>query len=169
VRISIREAAPAYLEEVREFLEERGMRPVARLGELLDPLDDAALLAEDRGADLLGVLTYRIAGSGCEVTALYAAHAGRGIGSALIDAVADAAREAGCDRLWLVTTNDNVDALRFYQRRGFRLAELHAGAIDRSRATLKPSIPEIGDHGIPIRDELVMERSLSPGTSRSSK
>ena len=71
-----------------------------------------------------------------------------------------AAREAGCRRLWLVTTNDNVDALRFYQRRGFRLTELQAGAVDVSRATLKPSIPEVGDHGIPIRDELVLERSL---------
>ena len=59
-----------------------------------------------------------------------------------------------------MTTNDNVDALRFYQRRGFRLAELPAGAVDRSRESLKPSIPEVGDHGIPLRDELVLERAL---------
>ena len=71
------------------------------------------------------------------------------MGTALIETVL---AETGCRRLWLITTNDNTDALRFYQRRGFRLAELHPGAVDRSRATLKPEIPVIGDHGIPIRD-----------------
>jgi hypothetical protein len=70
------------------------------------------------------------------------------------------ARDAGCTRLWLITTNDNVDALRFYQRRGFRLAALHAGAVDRSRTRLKPEIPEIGDHGIPLRDEIELELDL---------
>lgn len=60
----------------------------------------------------------------------------------------------------MITTNDNLDALRFYQRRGFRLVALHAGAVDAARATLKPSIAEVGDHGIPIRDELVLEREL---------
>jgi hypothetical protein len=60
----------------------------------------------------------------------------------------------------LITTNDNVDALRFYQRRGFRIVAVHPGAVDVSRRELKPQISEIGDYGIPIRDELVLERSL---------
>ena len=135
------------------------MRYVARLGELRDPVADEALLAED-GGDLVGVLTYRVDGRECEVSTLYTATFWHGIGTALIDAVVDAARAAGCDRLWLVTTNDNVDALRFYQRRSFRLAELLVGAVDASRAKLKPSIPVVGDHGIPIRDELVLGRRL---------
>lgn len=59
----------------------------------------------------------------------------------------------------VVTTNDNMRALRFYQRRGFRLVALHAGAIERSRA-LKPEIPATGDHGIPLRDELLLARDL---------
>ena len=109
----------------------------------------------------MGVLTYRIDGMQCEVSALYTATSWQGTGSALIDAAVQRARTAGCRRLWLVTTNDNVDALRFYQRRGFRLAELHAGAVDDSRARLKPSISETGEHGIPIHDELVLERILS--------
>jgi hypothetical protein len=70
------------------------------------------------------------------------------------------ARRAGCSRFWLITTNDNVDALRFYQRRGFRLAALHSGAVDDSRARLKPEIPEVGDHGIPIRDEIELEQEI---------
>ena len=60
----------------------------------------------------------------------------------------------------MITTNDNVDALRFCRRRGFRLAELRAGAVDDSRAQLNPEIPAIGDHGIPLRDEIELERNL---------
>ena len=158
--IPVRGALPSDRARIATFLDERGMRYAARLGELRDPAADEALLAEDVDSALIGVLTFQTAGRDREISALYAAESRRGIGSALLEAVVDAARQAGCDRLWLVTTNDNVDALRFYQRRGFRLAELHVGAVDASRATLKPSIPEIGDHGIPLRDELVLERRL---------
>ena len=82
-----------------------------------------------------------------------------GTGSALVAALVEIARAAGCTRLWLVTTNDNVDALRFYQRRGFHLAQLRAGAVVESRA-LKPQIPEVGAHGIELRDELELEMDL---------
>ena len=72
--------------------------------------------------------------------------------------VADAARE-GAKRLWLVTTNDNLDALRFYQRRGWRLSAVYPGSVVESRK-IKPSIPEIGAYGIPIRDEIELEYPL---------
>ena len=71
----------------------------------------------------------------------------------------EAARSHGCSRLWLITTNDNLDALRFYQRRGMRIAAVHAGAIEVSRA-LKPSISMTGAYGIEIRDELELEKAL---------
>jgi len=87
---------------------------------------------------------------------------GQGVGTALIAAVAEAARASGCLRLWLVTTNDNVDALRFYQKRGFRLAALYPDAIAESRK-LKPKIPPIGAHGIPIRDEIELVMRLGNG------
>jgi hypothetical protein len=64
----------------------------------------------------------------------------------------------GCARLWVITTNDNVDALRFYQRRGFRLAAVHRGAVDDSRSRLKPEIPVTGAYGIPLRDEIELEK-----------
>jgi len=67
---------------------------------------------------------------------------------------------SSCARLWVLTTNDNLDALRFYQRRGFRLARLRAGAVDDARRTLKPEIPVAGDHGIRIRDELILEKEV---------
>jgi hypothetical protein len=67
---------------------------------------------------------------------------------------------AGCRHYWVVTTNDNVDALRFYQRRGFRLTTIRCGAVDQSRRTLKPQIPVIGDYGIPLRDEIELAQDL---------
>jgi hypothetical protein len=63
-----------------------------------------------------------------------------------------------------VTTNDNLDALRFYQRRGFRLTALRAGAVDRTRASLKPRIGTLGEHGIPLRNELELELVLESGS-----
>jgi GNAT superfamily N-acetyltransferase len=123
------------------------------------PLDHAMLVAE-RDGRLVGVLTYVVRGAECEVLTLHADERRKGVGSALIAEVTGIARRAGCTRLWLITTNDNVDALRFYQRRGFRLAALHPGAVDIIRRRLKAEISEVGDHGIPIRDELELEQEL---------
>lgn len=160
--VTVRGVGTGDRERVAAVLDGWGMRPVARLGELYDPADDPAVIAVDAEGEVVGVATYRIDGDACELGTLFTIEGwrGSGIGTDLVEAVVDVARDAGCRRLWLVTTNDNVDALRFYQRRGFRLAELHVGAVDRSRATLKPRIPRIGDHGIPIRDELVLDRQL---------
>ena len=108
----------------------------------------------------IGLITHLIQGDMCEVMTLNSLSEGRGVGTALIEAVASMASLVGCRRLRVVTTNDNLDALRFYQRRGFRLVELRAGAVEESRATLKPEISELGAFGIPIRDELELERTL---------
>ena len=106
-----------------------------------------------------GLATYRIEGEECEIVTLDSRAERRGLGSALLEAVRQAAQAAGCRRLWLITTNDNTRALRFYQRRGLEIAALHRGAIAESRR-LKPGIPEIGEDGIPIRDEIELELRL---------
>jgi GNAT superfamily N-acetyltransferase len=111
------------------------------------------------GGERVGLATYDMRGTQCELVTLDALLTWRGIGTTLLAAVEDQARAAGCTRLWLITTNDNVDALRFYQRRGFRLAALHANAIEESRR-LKPSIPAVGHFGIPITDEIELEKRL---------
>ena len=80
---------------------------------------------------------------------------GRGYGSRLLDAVSRVAREAGCSRLWLITTNDNDRAIGFYLAHGFEVVEVREGAIDASRK-LKPSIPLVNELGVPIRDEIEM-------------
>ena len=149
---------------VEEFLRERVSLRVARRGELVDALDHPAVLAWSSGR-LVGVATYVVDGDDCEVLTLHAASRLTGTGTALLSSVQDIAREAGCARLWLVTTNDNVEAIRFYQRRGFRLTALRPGAVDSSRQSLKPEIPSSGFFGIPLRDELELELVITGPTS----
>jgi ribosomal protein S18 acetylase RimI-like enzyme len=112
-----------------------------------------------RGNTPVGLATYCVEGDACEITSLDSLIEGAGIGSALIGAVKEAASIAGCRRLWLITTNDNTHALRFYQRRGFVLAALHRNALEESRR-LKPEIPLLGMDGIPLRDEIELEMVL---------
>jgi GNAT superfamily N-acetyltransferase len=133
-----------------------GGRLQARRGELIDALDRPGLVAE-AGGTLIGLLTYDPQPVECELVAIVAAVRGRGIGSALVAALRDRVRDRP---IWVVTTNDNLDALRFYQRRGFRLRTLRAGAVDAARRTIKPAIPQIGANGIPLRDEI--ELALPP-------
>ncbi|MHC5031597.1 MAG: GNAT family N-acetyltransferase [Planctomycetota bacterium] len=111
------------------------------------------------GGERVGLATYDVRDGQCELVTLDALLQWRGIGTALLAAVEEHARAAGCARLWLITTNDNVDALRFYQRRGFGLAAVHPGAIRESRR-LKPSIPAVGHYGIPLTDEIELEKAL---------
>ena len=104
----------------------------------------------------VGVLTYRIQGAECELVTLDSWQENSGVGTNLVEAVKRTAFEAGCDRLWLITTNDNLHALGFYQKRGFHLVALRPDAMAAARK-IKPSIPEIGRHGIPLRDEIELE------------
>ena len=153
-----REAADQAAAE--EFLARHSSLRVARLGELIRPLDHPALVAGAAGGRLVGMLTYVPTQDWrqCEILTLHAGEQWRGAGTALIEAAGQLARRQGCTGLWVITTNDNVDALRFYQRRGFCLVRVHRGAVDRSRASLKPEIPPIGAYGIPLRDEIELER-----------
>jgi ribosomal protein S18 acetylase RimI-like enzyme len=135
---------------------ELGGRHQARRGELVDVLDLPGLVAE-RGGVRLGLLMYRPAHGGAELEAIATGEPHAGVGTALVEAIRR--QLAGQGRLWLVTTNDNLDALRFYQRRGFTLVALRPGAVVVGRE-LKSSIPAVGAYGIPLRDELELELSL---------
>ena len=149
---------------VSAFLDRHHSMRVARLDKLERPLDHPAILAPNRGV-LAGVLTYIVDGATMEILTLHTQEQWMGCGTSLLRAAERTAADAHCQRLFLITTNDNVDALRFYQRRGFRLARLRPGAVDESRRTLKPEIPTTGDHGIPLRDELELEMQLTDASS----
>ena len=104
------------------------------------------------GDTLVGYALYEIAQGQCELLVLQSMVENTGVGTALINAVIDVARAAGCVRVWLITTNDNLHAIRFYQRFGFELDAVRIGAIAESRK-LKPSIPLTGCDDIPIKHE----------------
>ncbi|OGO20361.1 MAG: GNAT family N-acetyltransferase [Chloroflexi bacterium RBG_16_48_8] len=107
----------------------------------------------------VGLITYHIRGHECEIVTLDSLSPSIGIGTSLIREVRKIARDAGCRRLWLITTNDNVQALRFYQKRGFVLVAIHRNAVEGARK-IKPEIPMVNEEGIPIRDEIELEMIL---------
>jgi ADP-ribose pyrophosphatase len=146
----------------RSFLQERWGLPVITRGKAYDPTAYPGFIAKDRGGLPQGLVTYRIEAGECEILSLDSLSGGYGIG--LVKTVKLAALEAGCWRLWLITTNDNLSAMRFYQKVGFQMAAVHRNALAVSRQ-LKPSLPLIGEDGLPLRDEVEFEmilRELAP-------
>lgn len=111
------------------------------------------------GSELAGMLTYHIESDQCEIVTLDALRENTGAGSALIAHAARFAKEQGCARLWLITTNDNAHAIRFYQKRGMDMVAVHRHAMDEARR-LKPEIPPLGNDGIPMRHEVEFELLL---------
>ena len=156
---AVRELVPADRPWVGRLLADRwGAKEVVSRGRLHDASELPGFGAFD-GDRPVGLATYAIEGDSCECVTFDSIAEGAGVGTALLGAVAAAARAAGCGRLWLITTNDNLPALRFYQNHGFRLVAVHREALAESRK-LKPSIPLIGRDGIPLRDELELELQL---------
>jgi len=107
----------------------------------------------------VGAATYNLETDGCELMSINASVEGLGVGSALIATVEQVAKMAGVGHIWLITSNDNLDALRFYQRRGYRITAVYPSAIDEARK-LKPTIPQVGFYEIPIHDELELKKYL---------
>ena len=140
------------------ILERWGDTVVVGRGEVWIPAELPGFAAFE-GDHCTGLVTYKIDGEACEIVTIDALEESKGIGTALLEAVVAVAREAGCTRVQLLTTNNNLRALAFYQKRGFRLVGLIPGAIDEERS-LKPSIPEFDSAGLPIRDELHLELPL---------
>lgn len=112
-----------------------------------------------RSAERIGLLTYRVAGEEIEVVSLNSLVERIGVGTALMRTAEQVGRGLRCRRLWLITTNDNLPALRFYQRRGLMLAALYPNALEQSRR-LKPEIPLVGLDDLPLRDEIELEIGL---------
>ena len=135
---------------------------VAARGKLYDTRTHPGFTAVE-GEEILGYILYHIADSNCEITVLESLCENQGIGSALVNAVIQEAKNLDCRRVWLITTNDNTRAIRFYQRRGFALRAVYINALEEARK-LKPQIPLTGDDGIPIAHEFEFEKRLqNPG------
>ncbi|MCY4062528.1 MAG: GNAT family N-acetyltransferase [Chloroflexi bacterium] len=114
---------------------------------------------DEAKAENIGLITVHIGERDCEITTLDSLDESMGVGSALVEAVEEWAREVGIKRLWLVTTNDNLEALKFWQKRGYELVSVHRNAIADARR-IKPQIPITGLNGITIRDEIELEKII---------
>jgi len=112
-----------------------------------------------RDEEEVGLVTYAIDGDECQIVTHNSMHGHGGIGSCLLAEVRRVARENGCKRIWLVATNDNTNALRFYQRRDFEVVALHRDSMREARA-LQHDIPDRGHADIPIRHEFELEFRL---------
>ena len=154
--MEVRRLTPEDLPWLRQFwVEHWGDAVMITRGNTHLPEHLQGFVIED-GNEWIGLLTFFIKDSECEVTSLDSLREGQGIGSKLIRSVINEARKQNCKRLFLLTTNDNMNALRFYQKRGFELVALYRGAVNETRK-MKPSIPLTGFDDIPLRDEIELE------------
>lgn len=109
---------------------------------------------------ILGLLTYTIHEDALEVISLDSMKEGHGIGSKLMQEVEQFAKQRGIHKITLITTNDNLNALKFYQKRGYRIVKVIQDAVAKARE-IKPSIPLIGNDEIPLTDELELVKHLT--------
>jgi 2-oxo-4-hydroxy-4-carboxy--5-ureidoimidazoline (OHCU) decarboxylase/N-acetylglutamate synthase-like GNAT family acetyltransferase len=165
VAIEIRDFEPGDHDWARRLIghHQGGDHRVARLGQLLDPLEQEGIVAELDGRPV-GLLTVHEGDRGLEVLTLHSETRGVGAGTRLLETALRVAAASEAPRLWLVTTNDNLDAIGWYLRRGMTVAKVHEGAVDRDRATLKPGLAERNpDNDIPMRDLVELELPLADG------
>jgi len=156
---NLRRLTPADLPRLRQFLIEHwGGEEIIARGIIYYPGQLDGFVVEDEN-EWVGLVTFFIKDDECEVTSLDSLREGKGIGTRLIDKAIEEARTGNCKRLFLITTNDNLHALGFYQKRGFEIVAVYRGAVNESRK-IKPGIPLVGMDGIPLRDEIELEMLL---------
>lgn len=148
-------------DEVARFIEKHWRSPVVMShGRAFYPHKEEGII-ERRGGEIVGLVTYHIEDGAMEILTLNSTLEGSGIGSSLVITAIDAARHMGCRRVWFTTTNDNLKSIGFNQRLGFRMVAIHLGVVDEARR-VKPQIPEHGERGVRIQDEIVMELGVEP-------
>jgi GNAT superfamily N-acetyltransferase len=122
-----------------------------------DELDGLAVFGDND--EIIGLLTYVNRGEEWEIISLDSIIENKGVGSLLLESFEKKVKEEGGTIIKLVTTNDNLRALQFYQKRGYVIAGILVNAVEKAR-TIKPQIPLIAENGIPIRDEIILQKEL---------
>lgn len=153
---------------INDFIREHWFTTdMAIRGKLVDLTRAEGFVACEDGR-IVGLVTYFVTGGVCEITSLDSLAGRRGIGTALVGKVVEAAKGRGCFKIVLITTNDNLNAMRFYQKRGFDMTHLYRNALDAARM-LKPEIPLVGSEGIPLKHEIEFELDLKSPTHTRDK
>lgn len=150
-----------YREMVTSFIKERWFTTEMVIrGNIIDMTRVQGIIAMDEKENILGLITYMIKDLICEITSLDSLKGNRGTGIALVREMIRVAEEEECEKIIVVTTNDNINALRFYQKRGFDMVRIYHNALDISRS-LKPEIPLVGENDIPLKHEIEFELLLN--------
>ncbi len=150
----------SYISHDAQWLEELmnkdwGGLPLVIRGEKYYPPQLDGIIAENEKG-VAGFLFFDIRGKDCEIIVFEVFDKFKGTGTILLDKLKDIAKERHCSRIYLMTTNDNLDALRFYQKRGLHICGVHVDSVKISRK-IKPTIGMVGDYDIPVRDEIDLE------------
>jgi len=157
--MNIRRIMPEDRPSLRQFwVEHWGADFMVVHGRIFRPEQLNGFVVEEHD-EWISLVTFIILDNECEITSLDSLREGKGLGTILVNQVVDEARANNCRRVFLITTNDNLNALGFYQKRGFELSKLYRGAINASRR-IKPNIPLVGENNIPLRDEIELEMVL---------
>lgn len=164
--MKIKEIDETIRKDVSELIKNKwGSRIMVTRGKVhnMDMLPGFVTVDED---EITGLITYYIEDGECEIISLDSLIENTGIGTKLLEKAVEAAKEQGCRRVWLITTNDNLRAIGFYQKRGFEMKALYKNAVNESRR-IKPEIPIIGDNNIPILHEIEFEKLILDGENDS--
>lgn len=141
------------------FVTDFGRSKFIAFGEEFQAETVPAIVAEMDG-DLAGALAYRLQPGELQIVALATDPEWQrsGVGGQLVDHAERVAQEAGVSHVTVATTNDNLPALYFYQRRGYRLTEVVVDAV----ASANDGATIVGFAGIVIRDEFHLVKPLAP-------
>jgi len=151
---------------VNEFIQSHwGSEQIIVHNKIYVPADHEGFVSENE-EEKIGLVTYNVQKNSCEIVTLNSTIEHHGFGKALVQAVIDEAKSKGCGIVWVVTTNENIRAIEFYQKLGFQLIMVYPDAVNYSRK-IKPEIPNVANNGIPIRDELEFVLQLSPASNDS--
>ncbi len=151
----------------REFIRDRWKDswgiPVVSVDRTYEPEDVQGMVWRDEWGEAQGLVTWHIDGDEAEIVTMDAYQQGRHIGGRLLDGAEAELRKRDVERVTIVTTNDNLRALAFYVRRGYRMVRLDLDGVDRVRA-LKPDVPALGHDNLPLRDMIELQKDLSRST-----
>lgn len=156
------ENIPSNNSEIENFLKKHwGSSIIVTRGKKIDATKLPRVIVRDKSDTLIGLLTFELnkQNKTCEIVSINAVKRRQGIGTELLKRVEQEAKKSGCNKIWLITVNDNPEAAAFYSKRGYRLVKVHLNALEISRK-LKPSIPKIGIHNIPLMDEWEFEKFI---------
>ena len=145
------------------FIDEEWRRllglPVVSLDREYRPTDVEGLVYRDDGGVPQGLVTWRVDGDGGEIVTVDAFEQGRHVGGRLLNGAEEELRRRGARGVTIMTTNDNLRAIAFYVRHGYRIVAVHLDAMERVRL-LKPAVPETGQDGLPLRDVIELVKEL---------